>query len=539
MKNLVYFVIAGILILGSAYFMLGALSAPEQEEFEMHDHSMHSHDEDLYLPGSELSDLPDYKLETIEVQDPKSFELSADFVSSKIAGVNTVGYGYNSMIPGPTFRVRQGESFQVDFTNNIDMDTTVHWHGLRHDVKDDGVPGVSQDPVKPGESYSYTVYTPDAGVYWYHPHVREDVQQDSGLYGNIIVVPDDDYFNQVNREEILILDDILLSGGQVVPYGSEHANFAIMGRFGNIMLVNGQRDYELNVDRGEIVRFYITNVANVRPYNLSFGGAKMKLVGSDLGKYETEEYVDSVVIAPAERYIVEVLFEEGEYFLTNKNPTKTYNMGKFVVSENQIATEFDFDLHDNEDISQDIEGFRQYFDKEPDYQLELSIDMPNSFMADHMDSMPCHKMPDGTMMGDCGDDLEVHGIEWEDDMRAMNQESTTEHIKWIIRDVDTGFENMDIDMQASVGDVLKIRIFNDPKSMHPMQHPIHLHGQRFLVISVDGIPVDNLVWKDTVLIENGQDVEILVDVTNPGDWMMHCHIAEHLEAGMMAMFKVT
>jgi len=86
--------------------------------------------------------------------------------------------------------------------------------------------------------------------------------------------------------------------------------------------------------------------------------------------------------------------------------------------------------------------------------------------------------------------------------------------------------------------VIKIRIFNDPKSMHPMQHPIHLHGQRFLVLRSNQQENENLVWKDTVLIKNGETVDLLVDITNPGEWVLHCHIAEHLESGMMAGLKV-
>ena len=129
-------------------------------------------------------------------------------------------------------------------------------------------------------------------------------------------------------------------------------------------------------------------------------------------------------------------------------------------------------------------------------------------------------------------------IEWEDEMAMMNAMSTSKNMKWILKDKQTGKENMDVDYKVKLGDIKKIRFFNDPKSMHPMQHPMHLHGQRFLVLSEDGKPNDNLVWKDTVLVPKGSTVDILVEFTNPGKWMMHCHIAEHLEAGMMGMFSV-
>lgn len=129
-------------------------------------------------------------------------------------------------------------------------------------------------------------------------------------------------------------------------------------------------------------------------------------------------------------------------------------------------------------------------------------------------------------------------IEWEENNAAMNTMSNPEMMKWIIQDEDTGKENMDIDWKFKVGDKVKIKITNDPNSAHPMQHPFHIHGQRFLILSTDGKPNDNFVWKDTVLIPNGSTVELLVEMTNPGEWMAHCHIAEHLEASMMFGFKV-
>ncbi len=101
-----------------------------------------------------------------------------------------------------------------------------------------------------------------------------------------------------------------------------------------------------------------------------------------------------------------------------------------------------------------------------------------------------------------------------------------------------GRENMDIEWRVPKGSVRKLRIFNDPKSFHPMQHPIHLHGQRMLVVARDGVRSDNLVWKDTVLIPTGSTVDLLIDASNPGGWMLHCHIAEHLGAGMMAVMRV-
>jgi len=129
-------------------------------------------------------------------------------------------------------------------------------------------------------------------------------------------------------------------------------------------------------------------------------------------------------------------------------------------------------------------------------------------------------------------------VEWSGTMPMMNWTSTAHSLEWVLRDPDTGRENLGIDWRFEVGDVVKIRLHNERNTLHAMQHPIHLHGQRFLVVEQDGVRNDNLVWKDTALIPVGSTVDLLLDVSNPGAWMLHCHIAEHLEAGMKMLFHV-
>lgn len=489
----------------------------------------------------------------INTAEKKVIMFSADNIQHKLGDISYDMYGYNGVIPGPILVAKKGSATNILFKNNLKEETTIHWHGLRHDIKDDGVPFVSQKPVVPGGQFSYELKFPDNGVYWYHPHIREDRQQDLGLYG-LMIVKEEGYFTDVNKEVPIILDDILLdSNKKIIPYGKEYANFALMGRFGNTMLINGVTDYKLKVNKGDLVRFYVGNVANTRTFNLSFGGAKMKLVGGDMGKYEQETFVNSIIIAPAERYIVDVLFDStGEFNIANINPEKKYSLGKVIVSPNVANPDYKSSfntLNNNEDVVSDIDSFRKYFNKEIDYDLVLDLEMGmNNEMRDKdSDTMGGGMMNNEgsktvkTIMGDMmnGDEDHLEVIEWEDPMFGMNSMSTTQMIKWIIRDKKTGKENEDIKMTAKVGDKIKIRIENSKDSVHPMQHPIHLHGQRFLVLSEDGVKNTNLVWKETALIGAGKTVEILVDVTNPGEWMMHCHIAEHLESGMMTKFIVT
>ncbi len=134
----------------------------------------------------------------------------------------------------------------------------------------------------------------------------------------------------------------------------------------------------------------------------------------------------------------------------------------------------------------------------------------------------------------------AQGIEWEDDMVEVNRMTTPANMRWKLVDRETGAENAQIDWTFHVGDQVKLRLVNEMDSDHPMPHPFHVHGAgRFLILARDDVVEPNLVWKDTVLVRTGETVDILLDVTNPGRWMAHCHIAEHHESGMMLSFNVT
>ena len=137
-----------------------------------------------------------------------------------------------------------------------------------------------------------------------------------------------------------------------------------------------------------------------------------------------------------------------------------------------------------------------------------------------------------------GHEHAVEPIEWEDTMALHNRLMSPESMRWKLVDRETGAANHDIHWAFRLGERVKIRIVNEPHSDHPMQHPIHFHGQRFLVLTRDGVPNENLCWKDTALLRSGETVDLLLDASNPGAWMAHCHIAEHLESGMMFTFHV-
>jgi suppressor of ftsI len=475
----------------------------------------------------------------VRLRDGDTLDLTATFVQRTVRGHAFAMYGFNGQVPGPLIRVPQNATIMVRFTNRIDLPSAVHWHGVRLDNHNDGVPGLTQDAVPSGGRFLYRVHFPDAGLYWYHPHVREDVEQAMGLFGNMIVdSPDNDYYSLVNREEVLMLDDLLANGDSLIPFGAAGPDFALMGRVGNVLLVNSEPQYTLQASAGEVVRFYLTNVSSSRTYNVSFGGAPMKIVASDVSRFEHEVRVASVVLAPAERYVVDVQFEHpGRYVFMNAVQAINHFRGEFaaevdtlgVVTVGPTPATPDYTapftkLRDNAAVSRDIEPFRAAFDRPPDKTFRLTVKVTG--------------LPLATVQFMSIDTAYFAPIEWIDGMPDMNWLSTSDQVRWIIRDEATGKDNMDIDWRVRRGSMVKIRIFNDPTSFHPMQHPIHLHGQRMLVTARDGIVTRNLVWKDTVLIPVGSTVDILIDASNPGAWMLHCHIAEHLGAGMMAVMHV-
>lgn len=408
-----------------------------------------------------------------------------------VAGQTVRLWTYNGLLPGPRIEARVGDLIRVHFKNSLPEATTIHWHGLRVPAEMDGVP-VAQTPIEPGGEFTYEFKAEDAGTFWYHPHVRSDEQVERGLYGSIVVR--DDAEPETNSETTIVLDDVLLGEDwQLATFSERHA---MVGRQGNVILVNGHATPEATLAPGGLHRMRFVNAANARYYRLSLG-EDFWVLGFDGAKLERPVRVSETLLVPGAR--VDVVFagqRDGERLAWR---TLSYERG------HETGSTADAKLFDVT-----FAGETRETASLPDTFAELPVlAEPTATKLLALEESAAAAGPHAGHGGG-GDAAPVFSINGK---------------------VFPDFQPL----RAVLGTTEEWKVSNTTE----MDHPFHLHGFRFEVTDVDGAAPPFRALQDTVNIGAMQTVTLRVPLEgHPGTWMFHCHILEHAERGMMGQVDV-
>jgi FtsP/CotA-like multicopper oxidase with cupredoxin domain len=396
-------------------------------------------------------------------------------------GVTIAGFGYNGQVPGPAIELTQGVPVEIEFTNRLSEPTLIHWHGLRIPAAMDGTQS-TQRPVQPGETFTYRFTPPDAGTFWYHPHANETEQLEKGLYGAFIVRGADEPV--VDREQTLIFDDVDADKqGRLARFGGFRERHD--GREGDIRLINGKAEPQLTIAAGQTERWRIINASSARYIRFSLGGATFRIIGTDGGLIEAPIDVTEVLLPAADR--VEILvgpFEEGR--------TLTIDSLRYMRST--------FKRRGTESFG----------------NLVVGPAKPSRAM------IPAR----------------LRTIESLGEADAKPNRTVTFKVAPSLRrglDFLVNGEMHHNDQPVKIGELQVWDVVNASL----MDHPFHLHGFFFQVLSISGKAPAFRSWEDVVNLPPRSTVRIAwMPEDRPGSWMYHCHILEHHEAGMMGHFEV-
>lgn len=443
----------------------------------------------------------------------RTFVLNPGAARRNLAGAgypDTDVWAYNGRVPGPTIRLKQGEPAKILVKNGLAEPTTVHWHGIRLPNAMDGVPHLTQAPIEPGGTFAYEFTPPDAGTYWYHSHFNSAEQIGRGLYGPLIVEEPDP--PTVDRDLVWVLDDWRLGkDGAIAGDFANAMDLSHAGRIGNTVTINGERPEAVAVRAGERIRLRLVNAANARVFGLEFGPLAPVVVARDGHPVEPQAAESGrVVIAPAQRVdlILDMTGEPGDkvdvadsyYGQQRKFSVVALAYGPTALRERPLAPP-------------------RRLAANPLPEPDLGRAVRHKVILDG----GMHGRMEGAVLD--GKTLDLRALFRAGKMWAINGEVAggTGHGR-----------HGPAFVAAKRGQTIVLEIEN-----HSVwEHPMHLHGFAFRLLSRDGQAVPGRPWLDTVLIGSEGKAEIAFTADAPGDWLFHCHVLEHHLAGMGAVLRV-
>ncbi|CTQ56143.1 Multicopper oxidase mco [Roseibium album] len=406
---------------------------------------------------------------------------------------------YNGTTPGPEIRVIAGERVKIRLINNLEEPTSIHWHGIRIANDMDGVSGLTQDPVQPGETFEYDFVVPDAGTYWYHAHNKSWNQVARGLYGPLIVDERSPVFDRDHDLTVVVDDWRLRNDGQLDLASLGHLmDWSHGGRFGNWLTVNGISRPEFTLNKGEAYRLRLINAANARIFEIDpqqFGAKVLAYDGQPLSAPEIPAYAP-LLLAPAQRMDL-LVTPERDFALEEMSGDDPYPFAYFKVKEGSDPKTGIGKLAPNPIPQPDLSKAKSY-----------KIDMTGGAMGRMVETVYKGKVLSG-------EDFPRTGQLW-----AFN-----------------GVANLAEDPFFSIErrENVILEVVNNTAFLHAM----HVHGHHFRIIEREGATIDDgQPWRDTFVIGPDQSVKIAFVADNPGKWLFHCHMLEHAAAGMNTWFEV-
>jgi FtsP/CotA-like multicopper oxidase with cupredoxin domain len=435
------------------------------------------------------------------------------------AGPQTEVWAYQHTVPGPEIRVTQGDRLRVVVENRLPQETTVHWHGVRVPNAMDGVPHLTQEPIAPGQTFVYEFDCHDAGTFWYHPHARSFEQVERGLAGALIVEERDPI--KVDRDLVWMLDDWRLSpDARITEDFGSMMDASHAGRLGNTVTINGRIPERFEVRAGERIRLRLINAANARIFGLEFEGYRPLVIALDGQPVEPHAPDEGrIVLGPAQRadLILDCTGRPGGRFSVFD---RFYRQQQYRLVD--VAYAGGAPLRESPLDAPARLPANPLADPELQSGVRHTVELGGGMMDPKMRRRALQGERDGTGMGmgmmSGMMDRMRHGAVWS--------------INGVFPPAGDHAHAPLLTLERNRSYVLDM--LNDTSWWHPM----HLHGHVFRVLSRNGQPTARREWLDTVLMAPGERVEIAFVADNPGDWMFHCHILEHQQAGMMGTVRV-
>lgn len=407
-----------------------------------------------------------------------------------IPGTSTPSWTYNGQFPGPTLRVRQNRPVRIKVENDLPEPTTIHWHGIRLNNAADGVPGLTQEPIPSGGSFVYEFICPDAGTFWYHPHVNSVEQLGRGLVGLLIVEEEQPvYFHQ---DLSLVLKDWHLNpDGSFAPFTS-HRAAARMGTLGNHATINGATSQTLEVLAGSNVRLRIANLDNTRVFNLGadFPAQVIAVEGNPLAEP-----------VPLTNHPLGAGMRVDLALQMPKQPGKLHIIDR--------KGRFEFNL------------------------CELQV-VPSALVPQPVPRLPMNPIP--TLDLPNANRIPLV-FEWSGALSPTTAGGQVDPVFWTInKRAWTDHSHMHLPEPMATLALGKTYIF-ELYNATPHHHPIHLHGYTFTVLWSDQRAITPY-HTDTILLEKNERAQVAIVADNPGNWMFHCHVIEHMATGLMGYIRV-